>query len=84
MLENKNMDARRGVDWLRANQDKFKHPDQVYEPIMTVIRLKDEYRQYSVQVRDCILKQVKAYYFHFLICAIGIYPKLFSFISWKQ
>ena len=40
LLKKCNEDAFRGVLWLRENKYKenFEKPDQIYEPIMTVIR----------------------------------------------
>ena len=53
-LENRNSDAKKGVDWLKSNRTKFQEPKKIYEPIMTVIRLKEEYREYAVQLETII------------------------------
>ena len=53
-LESKNVDASKGVDWLRHNRLKFREPQKIYEPIMTVIRLKEQYLEYAVQLETII------------------------------
>jgi chromosome segregation ATPase len=53
-LENRNADARKGVDWLKMNRTKFHEPKKIYEPIMTVIRLKEQYLEYAVQLENII------------------------------
>ena len=53
-LEIRNADARRGVDWLKLNRSRFKEPKRIYEPIMTVIKLKENYLDYAVQLETII------------------------------
>ena len=53
-LEIRNADARNGVDWLKLNRSKFKEPKKIYEPIMTVIKLKENYLDYAVQLETII------------------------------
>ena len=53
-LEIRNSDARNGVDWLKLNRSKFKEPKKIYEPIMTVIKLKENYLDYAVQLETII------------------------------
>ena len=53
-LENRNADAKRGVDWLKGNRMKFKEPNKIYEPITTVLKIKEQYLEYAVQLENII------------------------------
>ena len=49
-----NQDAYDGVQWLRNNKTKFRMPDGIFEPIMTILRLKNY--EYAAQLENIIGK----------------------------